>query len=141
MSTSLSCGLVPCLTAVSVLFICQFQFYCVAGLLAHSTQAPYTNSFTGNIIGSRLSEPYSARAAGMEDGGSAVSHRAGKKNIIVLGGDGFCGWPSSLYLRDHGALLLNTENDHPKFLLQDMTLRLLTTSAGGKLMKRSDVTP
>jgi hypothetical protein len=138
MSTSLSYGLVPCLTAVSVLFICQFQCYFVAGLLAHSTQAPYTNSFT---VGSRLSEPYSARVAGMADGGSAVSHLAGKKNIIVLGGDGFCGWPTSLYLSDQGALLLNTGNDNPKILLQDMTLRLLTTSAGGKLMKRSDVTP
>jgi len=25
-----------------------------------------------------------------------------RKNIIVFGGDGFCGWPTSLYLSDNG---------------------------------------
>lgn len=25
-----------------------------------------------------------------------------KKKIVVLGGDGFCGWPTSLYLSDKG---------------------------------------
>ena len=25
-----------------------------------------------------------------------------KKKVIVLGGDGFCGWPTSLYLSDQG---------------------------------------
>jgi len=27
---------------------------------------------------------------------------AEKKKVIVLGGDGFCGWPTSLYLSDQG---------------------------------------
>ena len=27
---------------------------------------------------------------------------AGNKKILVLGGDGFCGWPTSLHLSDAG---------------------------------------
>jgi UDP-sulfoquinovose synthase len=33
------------------------------------------------------------------NGAAAASE---KKKVIVLGGDGFCGWPTSLFLSDQG---------------------------------------
>ena len=33
-----------------------------------------------------------------------------KKKIIVLGGDGFCGWPTSLYLSDQGHDVIIVDN-------------------------------
>lgn len=33
-----------------------------------------------------------------------------KKKVIVLGGDGFCGWPTSLYLSDQGHDVIIVDN-------------------------------
>jgi len=33
-----------------------------------------------------------------------------KKKIVVLGGDGFCGWPTSLYLSDKGHDVIIVDN-------------------------------
>jgi hypothetical protein len=33
-----------------------------------------------------------------------------KKKVIVLGGDGFCGWPTSLYLSDQGHEVVCVDN-------------------------------
>lgn len=35
---------------------------------------------------------------------------SGKKKVIVLGGDGFCGWPTSLYLSDQGHDVVIVDN-------------------------------
>ena len=35
---------------------------------------------------------------------------AEKKKVIVLGGDGFCGWPTSLYLSDQGHDVIIVDN-------------------------------
>lgn len=35
---------------------------------------------------------------------------AEKKKVIVLGGDGFCGWPTSLYLSDQGHDVVIVDN-------------------------------
>ena len=35
---------------------------------------------------------------------------ADKKKVIVLGGDGFCGWPTSLYLSDQGHDVVIVDN-------------------------------
>ena len=35
---------------------------------------------------------------------------AASKKIIVLGGDGFCGWPTSLYLSDRGHDVVIVDN-------------------------------
>lgn len=40
--------------------------------------------------------------------GEAAS--GGKKKVIVLGGDGFCGWPTSLYLSDQGHDVVIVDN-------------------------------
>lgn len=41
---------------------------------------------------------------------NGVSVSAGKKKIIVLGGDGFCGWPTSLHLSDAGHEIIIVDN-------------------------------
>jgi UDP-sulfoquinovose synthase len=33
-----------------------------------------------------------------------------KKKVMVLGGDGFCGWPTSLYLSDQGHDIVIVDN-------------------------------
>jgi len=33
-----------------------------------------------------------------------------KKKVLVLGGDGFCGWPTSLYLSDQGHDVVVVDN-------------------------------
>lgn len=39
-----------------------------------------------------------------------VNGSAEKKKVIVLGGDGFCGWPTSLYLSDQGHDVVIVDN-------------------------------
>ncbi len=33
-----------------------------------------------------------------------------KKKVIVLGGDGFCGWPTALHLSEHGFEVIIVDN-------------------------------
>ena len=40
----------------------------------------------------------------------AVNGSDEKKKVIVLGGDGFCGWPTSLYLSDRGHDVIIVDN-------------------------------
>ena len=40
----------------------------------------------------------------------AVNGAEDKKKVIVLGGDGFCGWPTSLYLSDQGHDVVIVDN-------------------------------
>lgn len=39
-----------------------------------------------------------------------VNGTADKKKVLVLGGDGFCGWPTSLYLSDQGHDIVIVDN-------------------------------
>ncbi|GMH79317.1 hypothetical protein TrLO_g8393 [Triparma laevis f. longispina] len=41
---------------------------------------------------------------------TSTSLSAKKKNVIILGGDGFCGWPTSLYLSDKGHSVTIVDN-------------------------------
>lgn len=41
---------------------------------------------------------------------NGVNGSAEKKKVIVLGGDGFCGWPTSLYLSDKGHDVVIVDN-------------------------------
>lgn len=40
----------------------------------------------------------------------ASSDASAKKKVLVLGGDGFCGWPTSLYLSDQGHTVIIVDN-------------------------------
>ena len=44
-----------------------------------------------------------------------------KKKIIILGGDGFCGWPTSLYLSDQG---------HDVVIVDNLSRRNIDTEMG-----------
>jgi hypothetical protein len=41
---------------------------------------------------------------------NGATHSGGKKKVIVLGGDGFCGWPTSLFLSDQGHDVVIVDN-------------------------------
>ena len=48
--------------------------------------------------------PVAARAA------TTMMAEGGKKKVLVLGGDGFCGWPTCLHLSDQGHDVLIVDN-------------------------------
>ena len=54
-----------------------------------------------------LSAAQSSTAVFAENGANGSSE---KKKVIVLGGDGFCGWPTSLYLSDQGHDVVIVDN-------------------------------
>jgi len=47
---------------------------------------------------------------GATTNGAVVNGSEEKKKVIVLGGDGFCGWPTSLYLSDQGHDVIIVDN-------------------------------
>ena len=49
-----------------------------------------------------IAPPAMPRAARRAARPGEVAMSAGSKKILVLGGDGFCGWPTSLHLSDAG---------------------------------------
>lgn len=54
-------------------------------------------------------------------GRDGVANGTTKKKIIVLGGDGFCGWPTSLYLSDQG---------HDVVIVDNLSRRNIDTELG-----------
>ena len=50
-----------------------------------------------------------------------VANGTSKKKIIILGGDGFCGWPTSLYLSDQG---------HDVVIVDNLSRRNIDTELG-----------
>ena len=61
----------------------------------------------------------------LEDGtnvdGIGANGTAEKKKVIVLGGDGFCGWPTSLHLSDQG---------HDVVIVDNLSRRNIDTELG-----------
>jgi hypothetical protein len=57
-------------------------------------------------------------ASSAQDG---IANGTTKKKIIVLGGDGFCGWPTSLYLSDQG---------HDVVIVDNLSRRNIDTELG-----------
>ena len=51
----------------------------------------------------------------------AEANGASKKKVIVLGGDGFCGWPTSLHLSDAG---------HDVVIVDNLSRRNIDTELG-----------
>jgi UDP-sulfoquinovose synthase len=51
----------------------------------------------------------------------SAANGADKKKVIVLGGDGFCGWPTSLYLSDQG---------HDVVIVDNLSRRNIDTELG-----------
>jgi nucleoside-diphosphate-sugar epimerase len=60
---------------------------------------------------------------------AAVDSGDGKlKKIFVLGGDGFCGWPTALHLSDNG---------HEVVIIDNLSRRKITSSWAARRSRRS----
>ncbi|MEM1434668.1 MAG: NAD-dependent epimerase/dehydratase family protein [Pseudomonadota bacterium] len=55
-----------------------------------------------------------------------MGDQRGKRRIMVLGGDGFCGWPSSLHLSNLGHEVLIVDNLSRRFIDQELGAESLT---------------
>jgi hypothetical protein len=58
-----------------------------------------------------------------------------KKKVIVLGGDGFCGWPTSLYLSDRGHDVIIVDNLSRRKIDLDLGCDSLTPIASPEVRK------
>jgi UDP-sulfoquinovose synthase len=81
----------------------KFIFTAVAFLL------PIATSFSPVSISSRAVTKKSPSAIYAENSANGADAEK-KKKVIVLGGDGFCGWPTSLYLSDQGHDVVIVDN-------------------------------
>ena len=68
---------------------------------------PVATAFAPTSLKSNLAATQSTTAVFAENGANGADE---KKKIIVLGGDGFCGWPTSLYLSDQGHDVIIVDN-------------------------------
>jgi len=79
-------------------------------------------SKTGQTAAAQRSSPV---LQALEDGtnvdGVGANGTAEKKKVIVLGGDGFCGWPTSLHLSDQG---------HDVVIVDNLSRRNIDTELG-----------
>lgn len=69
---------------------------------------PVATAFSPTSLKSGIATSQSTTAVFAENGANGSSDE--KKKIIVLGGDGFCGWPTSLYLSDQGHDVVIVDN-------------------------------
>jgi hypothetical protein len=72
-------------------------------------QIPKTNHYSPGVVRLNHFELY------------AEANGAAKKKVIILGGDGFCGWPTSLYLSDQG---------HDVVIVDNLSRRNIDTELG-----------
>jgi hypothetical protein len=80
-------------------------------------------SFSPNMIRSKVGIPlitttttttttqlWATESNGELNGSSSAQMKVQPKKVIVLGGDGFCGWPTSLHLSDQGHDVVVVDN-------------------------------
>lgn len=92
------------------------RFFLIFATIAASA-AP-TAAFT-TIPGIARGAPASSSSVVLH--ATADINGADKKKIIILGGDGFCGWPTSLYLSDQG---------HDVVIVDNLSRRNIDTEMG-----------
>ena len=83
-----------------------------------STATAFTTGFAPSVVtksASSYSFSLNAEAA------AATTNGTDKKKVIILGGDGFCGWPTSLYLSDQG---------HDVVIVDNLSRRNIDTELG-----------
>jgi hypothetical protein len=64
----------------------------------------------GRAAGQREGAMASRRTVLMAGGADGASGGGKPKKVVVLGGDGFCGWPTSLYLSERGHDVIVVDN-------------------------------
>jgi UDP-sulfoquinovose synthase len=95
------------------------RFFLIFATIAASA-AP-TAAFT-TITGIARGAPASSSSVVLHaESATADINGADKKKIIILGGDGFCGWPTSLYLSDQG---------HDVVIVDNLSRRNIDTEMG-----------
>ena len=65
-----------------------------------------------------------------------VNGSAESKKVIVLGGDGFCGWPTSLYLSDQGHDIVIVDNLSRRNIDTELGCDSLTPIASPEVCKQ-----
>ena len=80
-------------------------------LLATLTTTP-TTAFTTGFSPSRTSQStlQNVQLNAESVAADGVANGTDKKKVIILGADGFCGWPTSLYLSDQGHDVVMVDN-------------------------------
>jgi hypothetical protein len=79
----------------------------------HCFTTTRTSITTTNHIQNHQHQPWTTTTQLWEGSTSAngdAAVAATKKKVIVLGGDGFCGWPTSLHLSDQGHDVVIVDN-------------------------------
>ena len=97
-------GLLPCLASAFV----------PSALKVGTSSVALKPNFTPNtVFTDKINNRNKWLLKAIEDGdlnGDGMNGTAEKKKVIVLGGDGFCGWPTSLYLSDQGHDIVIVDN-------------------------------
>ena len=81
---------------------------------------PVTKSLSSTTSISTSSQ-FNFQLNAADESASATVNGTSKKKIIILGGDGFCGWPTSLYLSDQG---------HDVVIVDNLSRRNIDTELG-----------
>lgn len=71
----------------------------------------------------------------------ATGKSIAKKKVIVLGGDGFCGWPTSLYLSDQGHDVVVVDNLSRRKIDLDLGCDSLTPIASMEVRSKASQCP
>jgi hypothetical protein len=62
------------------------------------------------LITTTTTELWATESNGELNGSTSSAQKVSPKKVIVLGGDGFCGWPTSLHLSDQGHDVVVVDN-------------------------------
>jgi UDP-sulfoquinovose synthase len=99
------------------------KFFFVIATLS-STATAFTTGFAPSVVtksSTSTSTTYNYDFALNAEAAAATTNGTDKKKVIILGGDGFCGWPTSLYLSDQG---------HDVVIVDNLSRRNIDTELG-----------
>ena len=94
-------------------------FFLIATL--SSTASAFTTGFAPSVITKSSTSTAAYNFALNAEAVAATTNGTDKKKVIILGGDGFCGWPTSLYLSDQG---------HDVVIVDNLSRRNIDTELG-----------
>ena len=95
-------------------------FFLIATL--SSTATAFTTGFAPSVVTKSSTSTAAAYDFALNaEAAAATTNGTDKKKVIILGGDGFCGWPTSLYLSDQG---------HDVVIVDNLSRRNIDTELG-----------
>ena len=96
------------------------KFFLILATLT-SPAAAFTTGFAPSRTFSNNAFQLNAEHSSEAVAANGVANGTDKKKVIILGGDGFCGWPTSLYLSDQG---------HDVVIVDNLSRRNIDTELG-----------